>query len=209
MSVSIIIPTLNEEGNLARCLDSILSETKCEIIVADGGSVDKTVAVAKSFSVKVVSCSRGLAYQCNGGAEQAKGERLLFLAADSRLEKGWKEVLDSTPLSTFGGFTLRLDDSSKIYRMIEWGGNQRGKAFQFSLPDQGLFVSREAFFKVGGMPKDSLISFAALCAKLKSEGRFIQLPHLTYSSVRKWKERGILSTAYLHNRIFLKYLIHN
>ena len=50
-SISAILITLNEEKNIARCLESV---SFCnEIIVIDGSSSDKTIEIAKSFGAKV------------------------------------------------------------------------------------------------------------------------------------------------------------
>ncbi len=90
---SIIIPTLNEEKFLPKLLDSLAVQTdkNFEVIVVDGKSKDKTTAVARSYSKKltklhiVVSPKASLPLQRNLGAQQAKGEWLIFIDADSVL----------------------------------------------------------------------------------------------------------------------------
>ncbi len=84
--ISIIIPTLNEEQYLPRCLDSIKNQDSSdyEIIVADAGSKDATCAIAKSFGCRVVL--GGLpAVGRNSGAQAARGSILLFLDSDTVL----------------------------------------------------------------------------------------------------------------------------
>lgn len=87
--LSIIIPTLNEEKYLPRLLDSIKGQlgSNYEIIVSDAGSSDKTEAVAKEYQVKFVINSevKHPSYQRNKGAELARGDKLLFLDADTVL----------------------------------------------------------------------------------------------------------------------------
>jgi len=81
--LSIIIPTLNEEKYLPRLLKSIKQQDflDCEIIVADAGSQDKTVEIAKNFGCKIVK--GGLpAHGRNQGAKTAQGNIFLFLDAD-------------------------------------------------------------------------------------------------------------------------------
>jgi glycosyltransferase involved in cell wall biosynthesis len=87
--LSIIIPCLNEEKNILRLLKSINAQKfKCEIIVADAGSSDKTKKIAKSFGAKVIK--GGLpARGRNNGAKAAKSDLLLFLDADVLLKKGF------------------------------------------------------------------------------------------------------------------------
>ena len=89
--VSIIVPTLEEEGNIGKCLESLthLDYDNKEIIVVDGGSKDKTVEIAKKFDVKIIIDENlpdgwiGKSYGCNVGYQAAKGDILLFTDADS------------------------------------------------------------------------------------------------------------------------------
>lgn len=85
--LSIIIPALNEEKGLPLLLESINKQSfhdDYEIIVADGGSKDKTLEVAQSYSCKVVS--GGLpAKGRNEGAKIAAGDLFLFVDGDSVL----------------------------------------------------------------------------------------------------------------------------
>jgi len=89
--VSIIVPTLEEEGNIGKCLESLthLNYNNKEIIVVDGGSKDKTVEIARKFGVKVIVDENlpdgwiGKSYGCNIGYQAAKGDILLFTDADS------------------------------------------------------------------------------------------------------------------------------
>jgi glycosyltransferase involved in cell wall biosynthesis len=89
---SVIIPTLNEEKFLPNLLESLAHQTdkNFEVIVVDGSSKDKTVAIAKSFASKlpklhVISTKACLPMQRNTGAAAAKGEWLVFVDADSIL----------------------------------------------------------------------------------------------------------------------------
>lgn len=81
--ISIIIPTLNEQKYLPKLLASVKKQgfEDYEIIVADAGSADKTVELARKFGCQVVK--GGLpAVGRNRGAEAASGDTLLFLDAD-------------------------------------------------------------------------------------------------------------------------------
>lgn len=84
--ISIIIPTLNEEDFLPGLLRSIKKQTfkDFELIVADAGSKDKTVEIAKKYGCLVVGGGRP-AKGRNEGAKLAKGDLLLFLDADTKL----------------------------------------------------------------------------------------------------------------------------
>src|SRR5207249_2555425 len=64
-----------------------------EIIVADGGSQDETVAVANAAGARVIAAERGRGQQLAAGAAAATGEWLLFLHADCRLSPGWEDAV--------------------------------------------------------------------------------------------------------------------
>jgi len=87
---SIIVPAFNAEKTLDKCLAAITAIddfAKCELIVADDGSTDKTVEVTKKYSAKIVSASinKGAAFVRNLGAKAAQGEILLFIDSDIAL----------------------------------------------------------------------------------------------------------------------------
>ncbi|MDD5318932.1 MAG: glycosyltransferase [Candidatus Pacebacteria bacterium] len=89
--ISIVIPTLNEEKVIEKTLLSLrrLRAYDYEIIVSDGKSTDKTVAIAKKYADKVVEykdeARQTISGGRNAGAAVAKGEYLVFLDADVRI----------------------------------------------------------------------------------------------------------------------------
>jgi len=85
MNISVIVPVLNEEKTIAATLEALLALAPYEIIIADGGSADRTCELAAQFQVKVISSERGRARQMNRGAGEGSGDVLLFLHADTRL----------------------------------------------------------------------------------------------------------------------------
>ena len=85
--ISIIIPTLNEAENIAGTVNAVSEVPGVEVIVADGGSTDDTVALAGSAGATIVTAPRIRAAQMNAGASAASGAALLFLHADTRLPR--------------------------------------------------------------------------------------------------------------------------
>ena len=73
--VSVIVPTHNEDGNLAEAIRSARSDEAVEVIVADGESTDATLAVARNLADKVVTSKRNRAAQLNAGADAAPFRR--------------------------------------------------------------------------------------------------------------------------------------
>ena len=96
-SVSVIVPTLNEEKYLESCLKSIKNQDyqgEYEIIVSDGGSKDKTLKIAKKYADKVITCDKkGIAYGRN--IFQHKNPRKLVEALTKIIHENWEvnEVL--------------------------------------------------------------------------------------------------------------------
>lgn len=90
--ISIIIPTLNEEDVLQGTITALraLTTVPYEIIISDGHSSDKTVEIAKKYADVVVEWGgktrQNISQGRNAGAKVAKGEFVLFLDADSRVE---------------------------------------------------------------------------------------------------------------------------
>jgi glycosyltransferase involved in cell wall biosynthesis len=99
--VAILIPARNEADNLAACLDAALAQGEIvkEILVYDDHSTDETPAIIKEYAtrearVRLVSSAPlpadwcGKTFACAQLAEAARGEWLLFLDADARLDVG-------------------------------------------------------------------------------------------------------------------------
>ena len=85
--LSVIIPTLNAELNLADCLERMKEAD--EIIVVDGGSTDETISVAEQFGARFLSAPRGRGAQLRDGGAAARGDWLLFLHADTLPDPAW------------------------------------------------------------------------------------------------------------------------
>ncbi len=208
MKLSVIVPTFNEAGQIEACLTWLRQEHPGEILVVDGGSTDDTIRRAESLGFTVLRASCGLANQLNHAAELAEGDILFFVAADSRPQTGWRQcVLDSfsEPSLVGGGFRLKLDDERWRLRLVSWGGNVRSRYLNAVLPDQGLFVRRQAFQAAGGFAPESLIPYLSFCQRLRALGEFRVLTHTMLSSARQWHAGGIFRTSARHLWIYLKF----
>jgi glycosyltransferase involved in cell wall biosynthesis len=124
VKISIIIPTLNEEKYIGRCLESIKNQTckDYEIIVVDGYSKDKTVDIAKKIKAKIIKQKpSGFAKAKNEGARHAKGDILCFIDADSAMRKDHLERLSKCYKneSVMGvGGPLRPDSKQLKHRVM-------------------------------------------------------------------------------------------
>ncbi len=107
---SIIIPMYNAGDYIAGCLESVLHQTippaEYEVIVVDDASTDGGVQLVQQWypSVRLVQSPENLGYAraCNLGAEEAKGEWVVFLNADTRLAPDWLEQMLSAAESDAG-----------------------------------------------------------------------------------------------------------
>ena len=118
-TISVIIPARNEEKNLSLLLKDMNTQSASpfEIICVDDESSDSTAQIAESYGVKVLSLRdkpqgwTGKSWACQNGANAAKGELLLFLDADVRLEQNGIWV-QKRRTSAMGKLPFRKEDSS-------------------------------------------------------------------------------------------------
>lgn len=195
MRWSVIIPTLNEEMSLPRTLASLRSHGAAEVIVVDGGSSDRTVELAGRGADVVLQGERGRAMQMNLGARQARGEALLFLHADCELEPG--ALAEATAwLSrqwvSGGCFRMMVPRPERLYRSIEAAATARVKLTGIAYGDQGMFVRRETFERLGGFPRVRLMEDVYFSCQLRRVGRVVVARSGIRVSPRRWERVGIV-----------------
>lgn len=205
--ISVIIPTYNEEKVIEGLLLE-LSNNNLEIIVSDGGSSDRTLAIAKKFDVQIVVSKRLRSAQLNAGARHASGSVLLFLHADCRLEEGFSQkALDSINNGFIGGCFSQVINSSKlIYRFIERSGNLRAKVFKIFYGDQAIFVRCDIFAKMRGFDEVEIFEDVLFSKRLRKEGKVCVLSDEIYASSRRWEAGGIIKTTLLNWLISLGFI---
>lgn len=210
--ISIIIPTLDEAGNIANCLRDLshLRQEGIEIIVADGGSRDETVARASRFADRVITAPKGRALQLNAGAAVASGDILWFLHADTKApaRAAGQLLIAIESGHAWGRFDIRLSGGQPLLRLVERMMNLRSRLTGVATGDQGIFVTRHAFEQVGGYPNIALMEDIALSKRLRrfSHPCCLKMPRLITSS-RRWEERGIIRTILLMWRLRLAYAL--
>ena len=209
--ISIIIPTLNESAGIGALLDDlrVARDDGHQIIIADGGSADETLALAAARVDDVVSAPKGRARQLNEGARRARGDILWFLHADSRVPAtACAEILRSiTTKRCWGRFNVRLSGSHWLFRLIEHLMNLRSCFTGIATGDQGLFVTRTAFDTVGGVPDIPLMEDIALSKALRRLSRPVCLRTRLTTSSRRWEQKGIIRTILLMWRLRLAYAL--
>lgn len=195
--ISIIIPTLNEAANIAAMLERILDVPDVEVIVADGGSDDQTVALAQAGGATVVQCNPGRGKQQNAGAALASGEVLLFLHADTRLPHDFSEHLWNVlqEATVAGAFRLHIDGSGCMLRFVEFAANLRSRWLQLPYGDQAIFVRASTFFQMNGFQNWPLMEDYDFCQRLKRIGNMSLVSATVKTSPRRWYRLGVLRTT--------------
>ncbi len=193
MATAIIIPTLNEAEIIADAVERAHALRPQEIIVVDGGSNDGTCEAA-SAADKVLVTSRGRAPQQNAGAAASCCDTLLFLHADCWLGGGGLEQIAAalTDEHCVGGcFRQMVDAEGWRYRWLERGNAMRVSLWGLAYGDQGIFVRREVFNRLGGFPSLALMEDLFLMKRLRREGRVALLDGPLHVSARRWEKRGV------------------
>ena len=193
LTVSIIIPVLQEEARIVDGIDRARALGTVEVIVVDGGSSDHTRELA-SGADWVLQTARGRATQLNAGAAAATGDILLFLHADCWLEPAGlhelQHALTSQPEVVGGGFRQILDHAGGVYRWLEWGNATRVRWPGWIYGDQGLFVRRSVFEALGGFPVLPLMEDLYFSKRLRKAGRLVLLGRHLHVSTRRWAQTG-------------------
>ena len=208
--ISVIIPTLNEAQAIETTISKLKKYRQTEIIIVDGGSQDRTVEIARSMGVRVLTSEASKATQMNTGAAEATSNVLLFLHADTRLPKNFENcVLAALARDEIcaGAFSLGIDSDAGGLRFIERVANWRSRFFQMPYGDQALFVSRNLFHEIGGYPEYPIMEDFELVRRLKRKGKIVILPESVLTSPRRWLNYGILKTWLLNQIIIAAYYL--
>ena len=210
MRLSLVVPVLNEAAEITAALKALapLRSRGAEIIVVDGGSNDGTAAEAAPHADSVLSAPRGRAMQMNAGAAAARSDVLLFLHADTRLPDGAdlkiRDALAQSP-RLWGRFDVRF--AGGALPLVAAMMNLRSRATGIATGDQAMFVTRDAFARVGGFPNIALMEDVALSARLKRLSRPLCLTARATTSPRRWQRRGTLRTVLLMWRLRLAFFL--
>ena len=187
-NLSIIIPTLNAAALLPGTLAAL--GTRSEIIVADGGSSDATVAIAAAAGAGIISALRGRGSQLAAGIAAATQPWLLLLHADTRLAANWRAAID-IPASQAGYFRFVLDSDDPAARRLERLVAWRNRTLKLPYGDQGLLLHRDLLRAVGGIKPLPLMEDVDLVRRLGRD-RLVPLAADAVTSAHKWQAEGYL-----------------
>ena len=194
-TISIVIPALNEAPRIGQAVERARALGTLETIVVDGGSQDGTRDLASAAGAIVLKTRPGRATQQNAGAKAAKGHVLLFLHADCWLAPEGRTQIEAAfedPRVEWGAFRQQIEAPGWKYRLLERGNGWRLRNRSLPFGDQGIFVRREAFERLGGFPEVRLMEDVLLARGLRARSRAAMLSGPIFVSARRWEKKGAL-----------------
>ncbi|HEY0405863.1 MAG TPA: TIGR04283 family arsenosugar biosynthesis glycosyltransferase [Pyrinomonadaceae bacterium] len=196
--ISVIIPTLNEAQSIGATLDAVARlRAPVEVIVVDGGSVDRTAWVAGKLGARVIKTERGRGLQMHAGACAARGEILWFLHADTSPPPDSAafiiEALAVDGNTVGGNFEISFDGELRAARFLTWLYPQLRK-LGLCYGDSAIFVRASAYKQIGGFKPFPIFEDLDLTRRLKTRGRMAHLPIAVLTSSRRFEGRSFTLT---------------
>lgn len=208
--ISIIIPTLNEEGHISKVLQAIATNATSgcihEIIVVDGGSTDTTTTRALDLGAKVLKSPKGRAKQMNVGAKNASGNILYFLHVDSMPPINFDKNIIKTFKEGYlaGCFRLKFNSKSLFLRFFAWC--TRINHIICRGGDQSLFIHKSLFKALNGFDERyTIYEDNELTHRIYKGTRFKIVPDYVTTSARRYHERGMFTLQFHFGVIHAKY----
>ncbi|MEM6890037.1 MAG: TIGR04283 family arsenosugar biosynthesis glycosyltransferase [Pseudomonadota bacterium] len=191
--ISVILPTLNAEEDLGACLTALLPGLEAgfirELIVADGGSSDETVGLAKAWGAEVVQGPASRGGQLARGCAVAKGRWLMILHADTVLDPGWVgAVARHLHSDNAGWFRLAFERGGLAGWLVAGWANLRSQVAGLPYGDQGLLLPAALYQQAGGYPDQPLMEDVALARALR--GRLQPINAVATTSSARYRRQG-------------------
>ncbi len=207
-----VIPTLNEVNTLPELLgDLALLDVSKDVVVADGGSQDGTVNVARSHGIHVVTSEVGRAKQMNNGAIHSSSDWLLFIHADARLPaEARRELCNAvTERKELQAAVWRLGIASTrlVFRCIEFGARVRDRVCGMPYGDQGLLIRRRLFDSIGGFREVPVMEDIAMVRDIRASADIHRFQSTIVVSSRRWDRHGPLRSSLRNLMLIFAYRV--
>ncbi|MCW2236968.1 TIGR04283 family arsenosugar biosynthesis glycosyltransferase [Azospirillum canadense] len=196
LSLAVVIPTLNAAATLGATLGALQGDVR-RLVVADGGSNDATLDLARSNGALVVECPPGRGAQLAAGAAAVEEDWILFLHADTRLGGGWRPVVEEFAANPdnarhAGYFRLRFDTPNPAARRVERLAGWRARALGLPYGDQGLLIARGFYGSLGGFRPLPLMEDVEFVRRV-GPARLRELPVEALTSAARYERDGWLA----------------
>jgi glycosyltransferase involved in cell wall biosynthesis len=210
ISISVVIPTLDEQEHLRRAL-TCTRLRGVERIVVDGGSRDGSAHTARFLRAeKVLFGPPALDRRMDVGYRVAAGEVVLFLRADTRLEPGWRDAIARAlldPRVQGGAFRLGLEASGLRFRALEGLSRLRCALFGLARADQAIFLRRKLLDQIHGVPETPVFADLDLARAIRDHGRMARLSMCAFTPVERCEATGTLRALAREALVWLGYLL--
>ena len=213
--LSVVIPTINEEERLALCLEALapaaIDGFIKEVIIVDGGSSDETLKIADAFGARIFETKPGRGGQLKIGADNARGEWLLFLHGDTLLKDDWiNEARDFVESSSAGAavFSLRFDKQGFFPKLVAAGAMLRTKLASSPYGDQGLLISKSTYEKIGGfndIPLFEDVDFVRRLVKKQGGKALTVFQSQAVTAATRYERDGYLMRVFKNAILLLRY----
>lgn len=198
LDLAVIIPALDAAATLAPTLDSLAGENAPprRVVVVDGGSSDQTAAIAEARGATVLRAARGRGVQLDEGARATSRPWLLFVHADTALERGWSAEIarfidDPANADRAGYFRFALDHASVSARRLEAVVAWRCRVIGLPYGDQGLLMSAEYYRALGGFRPLALMEDVDMARRI-GRARLVALEARAVTSAGRYRAAGFL-----------------
>ena len=190
--VSVVIAALNDEAWIGAAVDSAFAAGVAEVIVSDGGSVDRTCEIAAAHRGRVITSLPMRSRQFNTGAREVQHEGIVFLHADTTLPSGAADAVSAAlQRFEFGGFRISFAENAVKLRVAAAMINLRTRITRCPWGDQAQFIQRSTFTGFREIP---LMEDYEMATRMKRSATI--LPLAVTTSGRRFLEKGVLRTAW-------------
>ena len=208
MQISVIIPTLDEADRIGDSIAFLRASGFEEVVVSDGGSSDATAQIAWDSGAIVIQAPRGRGIQLQYGAAAATKAHLFFLHADSLPPADARHLIEAT-LSQRGVIAgcFRLSFDHKHLVLAIYATMSRINHAIFTYGDQGLFLSRATYDRVGGYSDAPLFEDVDILKRLARLGRVSKRQEPMMTSARRFLRDGIIKRELTSTGLILLYAL--
>lgn len=194
---SIIVPTLNEENIIDKFLNSLFDnianyKNDCEIIIVDGGSIDRTVEICQKYNVNLINSVEGRGIQQKKGAESALGETLIFLHCDLEIPFNLLNYIETNFVSKVKVATFRtyFNNNKILFRVYSYC--TKFDSIFTTFGDQGIIINKKFYNMIGGFKEIPLMEDVDLFIRCRKLANIKKFNINIIASTRKFDEAGVV-----------------